>query len=88
MDNAFPETVLGKYGEVVDRLAEVDDVMSVVTDILSAIEDKAAEDSSVVMSLARAGRRYLQTLEPASIDIAEFCRAADVARTAHASAKN
>ena len=94
MDNAIPEPAAGNYIDaidrlpVIDRLAELSDVFSVVSDVLSAIEDIAAEDSSVAISLARAGRKYLQTLESASADIAEFCRTAAAARANLATAKN
>ena len=84
--DGYPHCVLNSYGQVVDSIAEMDEIATDAIGVLDAIESEAEHDcqGSVIAALARTLKARLASLEGASINISEYCRAADVAREGRA----
>lgn len=73
MDMQTSRTLLGTRPELIDHFSTIDEATITVADILITIEDMDGQ-SSLVMSLARAAREYLQRVEKANFAIINACK--------------
>lgn len=77
----YPQCVLDGYGAVVAHINTVDALAERAAALLGAIEAEAvgAGRVAIMAGLAREARAHLAKIDDATIEISEYCRAADVA---------